>query len=147
VGWFACNGVAVHAVSRAPLNKALGDMKAQRVIVAIGVAAILGLIIGNLRSLFSFAIPHIDSVIAPEYWIGFVFVLLLGYVFPQHAVVCAITFMWTPVAVRHGLYIAQRGAPNLWPLELAGIGALTLPYVGAAYAVAYLKLHTSENVT
>lgn len=126
-------------------------MTARRAAVALGVAATLGLIVLNLGWLLEMAgtpltLPHGDAVIAPEYWIGLLFVPLLGALFPRHALACAVTFMWVPVVLRHGAYIAQGGLASLWPVELAGIVALTLPYIAAAYAGAYLRLRLPGNV-
>lgn len=78
-------------------------------------------------------------MIAPEYWIGLPCVAILGYLFPQNAIACAVAFMWVPVSLRHSAYIVEHGVPNLWPLEIMTIAVLTLPYVGLAYGVAYFR--------
>jgi len=44
VWWFAYDGVGVHAVSRAPLNMVLDDMKSIAVAFAIGALTLAGLL-------------------------------------------------------------------------------------------------------
>jgi hypothetical protein len=87
-------------------------------------------------------------MLAPEYWIGLPLVALLGYLFPRNAIACAVGFMWVPVALRHSVYIFEHGVPNLWPLEIMMIATVTVPYIGAAYGVAYLRRRNDvPNVT
>jgi hypothetical protein len=112
--------------------------------MAIGVAAILGLAVSYLDWILGtvgsgLRISKGTSMIAPEYWIGLPCAALLGYLFPRNAIACAVAFMWVPVSIRHSAHILEHGVPNLWPLEIMAIAVLTLPYIGLAYAVAYLR--------
>ncbi len=128
-------------------------MKIPRLWTAIGVAAIAGLAVSYLDWVLgaagsSIRIPTGDSMIAPEYWIGLPCVALLGYLFPQNAIASAVAFMWVPVLLRHAAHILQHGVPNLWPLEVVLIAVLTLPYVGMASGVAFLRRRNdARNVT
>ena len=122
----------------------LRNMKLSRLITEVAVAGPLGLIVLNLNWVLKntgldFQIPRSNFSVTPEYWVGAVFVFLLGYVFAHYPVTCAVAFMWIPVAPRHSIYIFQRGVPNLWPVELLMIALLTLPYIGLAYLDAYFR--------
>jgi len=122
-------------------------MRIPRLWTAIGVGALFGFAISYLDWILGTAgsgirIPQGDSMIATEYWIGLPCVVLLGYLFPRYPIECAVVFMWAPVSLRHLVYISEHGVPNLWPVEISIIAALTLPYIGLAYGGAYLRRKT-----
>jgi len=88
---------------------------------------------------FDFQIQRTGSMVTVEYFWGMFAVFLLGYVFYKWPAWCAIWFMLGHVIVTHSIYFLRHGVPNLWPLELAVLAVLTLPYIGLAWLAAYLR--------
>jgi hypothetical protein len=86
-----------------------------------------------------------NSMVTFEYAVGLVATFLLGYAFPSWPIACAISFMLTPTLITHSIYISQHGVPNLWPVELMFLAALTVPYIGLAYGGAYLRKRWSKS--
>jgi hypothetical protein len=80
-----------------------------------------------------------NSALSFEYALGLVATFVLGFVFPHRPATCAISFMAGPTLLTHSIYILKHGFPNLWPVELLLLAALTVPYVGLAYSAAYLR--------
>ena len=80
-----------------------------------------------------------------KYVVGLVAALSLGYAFPRQAIVCGVCLMLGPTLIAHSIYIFQKGVPNLWPLELLFIAALTIPYIVFAYGAAYLRRRWSKS--
>ncbi len=120
-------------------------MKKPDLAIALLCSFLLGLLVVEWRAIARVAgigtnITASDSAVAPEYWVGFIAVALLGAVFPRRAVLCAIVFMMGPVSLRHIAYIVENGIPNLWPIEIAFILLLTLPYMAVAYLAAKARM-------
>jgi hypothetical protein len=54
--------------------------------------------------------------------------------------IITIEYMLGPVLITHPIHLAKLGRiPNLWPMELLFLAALTVPYVGIAYGAAYMR--------
>lgn len=79
-----------------------------------------------------------DSLITMEYVIGLAVAFVLGFSFPKHPVLCAVWFMLGHSLVSILTHIAAKGVPNLLPVEIMFLIVLTVPYVGLAYAGAYV---------
>jgi hypothetical protein len=121
-------------------------------------AALAGTIVGMavlkwewLLNAFGIAV-HIErgtALVTFEYWLGFLAAALLGFLFPKHPVTAGMFIMAGPTIVTHTAHIAQRGVPQQWFLELFVLAVLTLPYVGLAALVAYLRQRrsTAANAT
>ena len=93
---------------------------------------------------------HVDrgnSMVTFEYVLGLVATFLLGCSFPAWPTACAISFMLAPTVVTHSIYVSQHGIPSMWFVELIFLAGLTVPYVGLAYAGAYLRMRLSKNQT
>lgn len=85
------------------------------------------------------------SMLATEYWIGMAVVFVLGVVFPINWFSTAVWFMFGPTIVTHVLHVMRYGVPNLWPLELAIIVILTIPYIAASYGGAFTRRRWSSS--
>ena len=82
-----------------------------------------------------------SATITFEYWLGIPIAALLGYLFSKgpEPLVVGILLMWGATSINHIAHISRHGVPNMWPVELALLGVLTIPYVVAAFAGAYLQ--------
>ena len=91
------------------------------------------------------SIQRDGAMLTTEYWIGLAAVFVLGLAFPTRWFATAAWFMWGPTIITHSVFIIQHGIPNLWPLELAFIAALTVPYIAVGYGGAFLRRRWSSN--
>jgi len=90
---------------------------------------------------------HIErgtALVTFEYWLGFVAAAVLGFLFPRHPGTAGAFLMAGPTILMHSVHIAQGGVPQQWFLELFMLAALTVPYVGLAALVAYLRQRNSR---
>lgn len=115
-------------------------------------AALAGTIVGMVVLKWEwllnvFGLPvHIargTSLVTFEYWLGFLAAALLGFLFPKHPITAGAFLMAGPTIITHSVFIAQRGVPQQWGLELAVLAILTVPYVGLAALVGYLRQRRS----
>jgi hypothetical protein len=95
----------------------------------------------------TFDVPtHIErgtAFVTFEYWLGLLAAGVLGFLFPKHPITAAAFLMAGPTIVTHSVHIAQRGVPLQWGLEVFVLALLTIPYIGLAFLVAYLRQRSS----
>jgi hypothetical protein len=118
---------------------------------AVVISSLVGIVLFRWEWLLNSAGFHIAAerpgVLAFEYWIGLPIAALLGFVFSRgpEPLVAGISLMWGATTINHIAYIASHGVPNLWPIELALVGALTIPYIVAAFGGSYVQRRISRK--
>ena len=128
-------------------NAQTGIAKILNVVAATFVSILLGFIILKWELLtnalgLDIHLERGTSIVTIEYVIGFGVTFFLGYVFHERPVLCGICFMFGPTLVTHAIYISERGVPNMWPVEVLLLMILTIPYIGLAYAGAFVHRKT-----
>ena len=119
-------------------------MKAKQASWSAVVATLLGLLVLKwtwLAEIFgaTVTIERTGSMITIEYLWGMLAVAVLGYLFYEVPVWVAVWFMLGPTLVTHAAHVLRSGIPNQWALEIFILALLTIPYVGIAYAAAYVR--------
>ena len=127
-------------------------MKAKEANWSAVVASLVGLLVLKwtwLAELLDITV-HIErtgSIITVEYLWGLLAVAALGYLFYRVPIWCAVWFMLGPTLLIHAIYLIKFGIPSQWALEVFMLAVLTIPYVGIAYAAAYVHRRSLKSAT
>ncbi len=113
-------------------------------------STIVGLILFNWESIAAtIGVPvHAErgnSSITFEYWIGLGIAAVAGFIAPGQALTAAAFLILGATGVRHMIYLAQNGVPNLWPIEVLFIVLLSIPYLVAALFAARLRRNREKS--
>lgn len=127
-------------------------MKAKELIWPATLASVLGLLILKwtwLAELLGITvnIERTGSMITVEYAWGMFAVAVLGYLFYKLPIWCAAWFMLGPTILTHAVHLVRFGIPQQWLLEVFVLAILTIPYVGIAYAAAYVHRRSLKRTT